>query len=122
MKSTITAIAIGLFPLLSMAGTPIQIFKIDQCRTITSHFFENGVYNAGDTESYSQSGLNLAEQKAVAFKQATAPGNGFSMTINADSDCEIQVKYSLISKQDSHELIAQLVEEKLAAIKKGGAK
>ena len=122
MKLKFASLALGFLPMLSMAGTPLPIYQIDKCRTITSHFFENGVYNAGDTESYSQTGLTLAEQKTVAYRQATAQGNGFSMSINESGDCEIQVKYTLTSKLDSHALIAQLVEEKLAANKIGGAK
>lgn len=121
MKSKLTAIALGLLPVLSIAGTPLPIYKIDQCRTITSHFFENGVYHAGDTESYSQTGLTLADQKNVAYDQATAQGNGFSMTINERNDCEIQVRYAL-HKADKSELIAQQIEAKFAAMKNGGAK
>lgn len=122
MKSKLTALAIGLLPMLSMAGTPLPIYKIDQCRTITSHFFENGMYNAGDTESYSLTGLSLADQKNVAYTQATAQGNTFSMTINERSDCEIQVRYTLKETLSKHELMALQIEEKLAAIKNGGAK
>ena len=90
IKQAICAVAV-LMPLCAISGT-VHPNRLNQCTTITAHFFENGIYNAGDTDDLS--GMKLADQKAFALRAIRRPGNSSELFTSKSKACELHIHFS----------------------------